>query len=183
MKIISIAERFVIVIYLMFFLGTIVQSQTITPVKKIDQPVKKIDQKEKVMTQIAKGTFEVKATPQTEEANVGDPSIGRLSMTKQFSGDLEGTGKGQMLGSQSEVVQGSGGYVAMERVTGTLNGKKGSFVLQHIGTMQGGNFELNVSVVPDSGSGELTGISGKFKIIIEDSKHFYEFDYSIPQAK
>ncbi len=176
MKIISIAEKFVIGICLIFCLGTIAHSQTQTPIKKKDH-------KEKVVTKLAKGTFEVKMTPQAAEENIGDPTIGRIAMTKQFSGDLEGTGKGQMLGSQSEVVQGSGGYVAMERVTGTLNGRKGSFILQHIGTMQGGNFELNVSVVPDSGSGELTGISGKFKIIIEGSKHFYEFDYSSPKAK
>ena len=176
MKIISITERFVIGICLTLCLGTIANSQT-------PKPVKKLDRKEKVMTKLAKGTFDVKVIPQAAEENIGDPSIGRLLMTKQFNGDLEGTGKGQMLGSQSETVQGSGGYVAMERVTGTLNGRKGSFTLQHLGTMQGGKFELNVSVVPDSGSGELTGISGKFKIIIEGAKHFYEFDYSIPQSK
>lgn len=135
------------------------------------------------MTKIAKGTFEVKMTPMAAEDAVGDAAIGRLGMVKEFAGDLTGTSKGQMLGNQSEVVKGSGGYVAMESFTGTLNGKKGGFILQHIGTMQGGKFDLNVAVVPDSGSGELTGISGKMKIIIEGSKHLYEFEYSLGAAK
>ena len=88
-----------------------------------------------------------------------------------------------MLGNQSESVPGSGGYVAMELVTGTLSGKKGTFILQHIGTMQGGKFDLDVAVVPDSGSGELTGISGRMKIIIEGKDHFYEFEYTIAKPK
>lgn len=156
--------------------GTIVNSQT----RKAD---KKTNQKEKSMTKLAKGTFEVKMTPLAAEEAVGDPTIGRLGMTKQFAGDLVGTSNGQMLGTQSAAVEGSGGYVAMERFTGTLGGKKGNFILQHIGTMQGGKFDLSVSVVPDSGSEELTGISGKMKIIIEGSKHLYEFDYSLPLSK
>ena len=157
-------------------LGVIVNSQT----RKAD---KKTNQKEKSMTKLAKGTFEVKMTPLAVEKVVGDPTIGCLGMTKQFAGELDGTSNGQMLGTQSEAVEGSGGYVAMERFNGTLGGKKGSFILQHTGTMQGGNFDLNVMVVPDSGSGELTGISGKMMIIIEGSKHLYEFDYSLPQGK
>lgn len=140
-------------------------------------------QKTRVVKMVAKGTFEVKMTPLAAEENVGDATIGRLGMAKEFSGDLAGTSKGQMLGSQSEAVKGSGGYVAMERFTGTLDGKKGSFVLQHIGTMQGGKFDLNVMVVPDSGTGELSGISGTFKIIVDGSKHSYEFEYSLPAAK
>ena len=134
------------------------------------------------MTKLAKGTFEVKVTPLAAEENVGDPTIGRLSLDKQFSGDVAGTSKGQMLGLQTETKD-SGGYVAMERVTGTLEGKKGSFALQHTGTMQGGKFEMNVTVVPDSGTGELAGISGKMKIIIEVGKHFYEFEYSLARPK
>ena len=129
---------------------------------------------------IAKGTFDVKVTPLAAEDNVGDPTIGRLSLDKTWSGDLSGTSKGQMLGSQSETEKGSGGYVAMERFTGTLNGKRGSFSLQHHGTMVGGKFEINVYVVPGTGSGELAGISGTLKIIIEGGKHFYEFEYSLP---
>ena len=145
--------------------------------------VKTMDDKSKAATNLAKGTFEVKLTPQSGDAEGGDPGVGRLLLSKTFAGDLVATSKGQMLGNQSTVVPGSGGYVAMELVTGTLNGQKGTFILQHLGTMQGGKFDLNVAVVPDSGSGELTGISGKMKIIIEGKDHFYEFEYSIAKAK
>ena len=150
---------------------------------QIKAPVKMMDEKPKTATNLAKGTFEVKITPQAGDAEGGDPGVGRLLLSKTFAGDLVATSKGQMLGSQSEVVPGSGGYVAMELVTGTLNGKKGAFILQHIGTMQGGKFDLNVAVVPDSGSGEFTGISGKMKIIIEGKDHFYEFEYTISKPK
>ena len=97
--------------------GVIVNSQT----RKAD---KKTNQKEKSMTKLAKGTFEVKMTPLAVEKVVGDPTIGRLGMTKQFAGELDGTRNVQMLGTQSEAVEGSGGYVAMERFNGTLGGKK-----------------------------------------------------------
>lgn len=133
------------------------------------------------MTQTAKGTFDVKATPLPAEKNVGDPLIGRLALSKTFTGDLVGTGKGQMLGSQGEADKNTGGYVAMERVTGTLKGKKGSFSLQHHGTMDGGKYEMNIYVVPGSGTGELAGIAGKFTIKIEGGKHFYEFAYTLPK--
>ena len=126
----------------------------------------------------AKGTFNVKVTPLVAEENVGDPLIGRLSLEKQFSGAMTGTGKGQMLGIGTAVKE-SGGYVAAERFVGTLDGKKGSFSLQHSGTMQGGKFDLNVSVVPDSGTDELTGISDKMDIQIEGGEHVYELEYSI----
>jgi len=169
-----IANRLILGICVAFCVGAIVNAQTEKP---------KLEQTVKVMKKIAKGTFEVKVTPMAAEENVGDATIGRLSLAKTFSGDLAGTSKGQMLGSQSEAVAGSGGYVAMERFTGTLSGKKGSFTLQHVGTMQGGKFDLNVMVVPDSGTGELTGIAGTFKIIIEGDKHLYEFEYTIPTAK
>ena len=129
---------------------------------------------------MAKGTFEVKVTPMAGEEGVGDPTIGRLSLDKTWYGDLVGASKGQMLGSQSETEKGSGGYVAIERFTGTLKGKQGSFSLQHHGTMRGGKFDLNVYVIPGSGTAELTGISGILKIIIEGSKHVYEFEYSLP---
>ena len=119
-------------------------------------------------------------TPLAADEGIGDPTIGRLAMDKTWSGDLAGTSKGQMLGSQSETEKGSGGYVAMERFTGTLNGKIGSFSLQHHGTMGGGKFDLNVYVVPGSGTGEMAGISGTLKIIIDGSKHLYELEYSVP---
>lgn len=134
------------------------------------------------MAKHAKGMFEVKVTPQPAEENVGDPMIGRLALDKQYTGGLTGSSKGQMLGIGTAVKE-SGGYVAAERFTGTLDGRKGSFSLQHSGTMQGGKFELNVTVVPDSGTDELTGIGGKMKIIIEDGKHFYEFEYSLVKSK
>ena len=140
--------------------------------------------KGKMAAKIAKGTFDVKITPLPVEANVGDPAIGRLSMVKQFEGEMKGTSKGQMLGIGTEV-EGSGGYVAAERFIGTLGGRKGAFSLQHTGTMQGGKFEMNVAIVPDSGTDGLAGISGKMKIILEKGKHFYELEYSLakPNAK
>ena len=143
---------------------------------------KKTTAKEKTVAKYAKGTFEVKVTPMAAEDGVGDPMIGRLALEKQFSGGLTGSSKGQMLGI-STAIKDSAGYVAAERFTGTLDGKKGSFSLQHSGTMQGGKFQLNVTVVPDSGTDELTGISGKMKIIIEGGKHFYEFDYTFEKHK
>ena len=129
-----------------------------------------LDAQNRTTKHMAKGTFEVKMTPLPVEDGIGDPTIGRLAMDKTWSGDLAGTSKGQMLGSQSETEKGSGGYVAMERFTGTLDGKKGSFSLQHHGTMDGGKFDINVSVIPGSGTGDLAGISGTLKIIIEGSK-------------
>jgi hypothetical protein len=143
----------------------------------------KINNKERIVTQHAKGTFEVKVTPLAAEENIGDPTIGRLSLEKTFIGDIAGTSKGQMLGSQGETEKDTGGYVAMERITGTLNGKKGGFSLQHHGTMGGGKFEMNVYVVPGTGTGELAGIAGTMKIKIEGGKHFYELDYTLPPGK
>ncbi|HEX4900210.1 MAG TPA: DUF3224 domain-containing protein [Pyrinomonadaceae bacterium] len=125
----------------------------------------------------ASGTFAVKVTPQAPEE--GDTSgIGRLLLDKQFEGDLEATSKGQML-AMSSAVEGSAGYVAMEQVTGTLHGKTGAFALQHFGKMTRGTPELNVMVVPDSGTGDLEGLSGRLQIIIADGSHSYEFEYEL----
>jgi hypothetical protein len=125
----------------------------------------------------ASGTFAVKVTPQAPEE--GDTSgIGRLLLDKQFEGDLEATSTGQML-AMSSAVEGSAGYVAMEQVTGTLHGKTGAFALQHFGKMTRGTPELNVMVVPDSGTGELEGLSGRLQIIIADGSHSYEFEYEL----
>ena len=121
------------------------------------------------------GPFDVKLTPQTSY----EESIGRMSMDKQYHGDLEATGKGEFLGAYGSV-KGSAGYVAMEKVSGTLNGRSGSFALQHSGTMTQGEQRLSVTVVPDSGTGELTGIAGTMTIKIEGGKHFYEFEYTLP---
>jgi hypothetical protein len=133
--------------------------------------------KEKIMH--ATGTFDVKVKPQNDE-NVGDPTVGRMSLDKQFHGDLEAVSKGQMLAVQGEA-KGSAGYVAMERVVGTLAGRKGTFALQHTGTMTAGTPAMSVTVVPDSGTGELAGLSGKMTINIADGKHSYEFEYTLGQ--
>lgn len=122
----------------------------------------------------ATGTFEVQMVPQETAA-----SIGRMSLDKQFHGDLEGTGKGEMLAAMTPV-QGSAGYVAMELVTGTLHGRTGTFHLQHTGTMDRGAPSLSVTVVPDSGTGQLEGLTGRLNIINEGGQHRYEFDYTLP---
>jgi uncharacterized protein DUF3224 len=124
----------------------------------------------------ATGTFEVKLKPQTDPD--ADPTIGRMSLDKQFHGDLEATSKGQMLAVQGDV-KGSAGYVAMERVTGALASRTGSFALQHSGTMNRGVPEQSVTVVPDSGTGELSSISGRMTIKIAEGKHSYEFEYTL----
>src|SRR5262245_21394455 len=110
---------------------------------------------------IARGTFEVKARPQPPDAGRTEP-FGRLLLDKQFHGDLIGTSAGQMLGAET-AVKGSGAYVALEQVAGTLQGKRGSFILLHNGTMRAGNYVMNVTVVPDPGTDELAGINGKMK--------------------
>ena len=125
----------------------------------------------------ASGTFEVKLSPQATD-DKGDPLLGRMSLDKQFHGDLEATSKGEMLSAGTNV-KGSGGYVAIEQVSGTLQGRKGSFVLQHSGTMTRGVPQLSISVVPDSGTGQLTGLTGKMNINIVDGKHFYDFEYAL----
>lgn len=136
-------------------------------------------EREKVVTSHASGPFEVKVTPQASD---GDESgLGRMSLDKQFHGDLEATSKGQMLAAMSPV-QGSGGYVAMERVTGTLKGRSGSFVLQHSGTMQRGVPQMTVTVVPDSGTGQLVGLAGTMTIKIADGKHSYDFEYTLAET-
>ena len=127
----------------------------------------------------ASGTFDVKLVPQADEN--ADPSLGRMSIAKQFHGDLEGGSKGQMLTAMSEV-KGSAGYVAIEKVTGTLSGRKGTFALQHSGTMTRGAPGLTITVVPDSGTDQLTGLAGKMTIRIEDGKHFYELEYTLART-
>jgi hypothetical protein len=133
-----------------------------------------------VMTHHATGPFEVKLTPQAPEGDA--TAIGRMKIDKQFHGDLQAVSQGQML-AHSTSMKGSAGYVAMEIVTGTLGGRNGTFVLQHSGTMNRGEAQLSVTVVPDSGLDELLGLSGSMKIRIEaGGKHFYDFDYEIPDA-
>jgi len=129
----------------------------------------------------ARGDFVVTLTPQSTDEITGASTLARLAIDKQFTGDLIGVSKGEML-SAGTPTKGSAGYVAIERVSGALHGRTGTFVLQHSGTMTRGSPELTVSVVPDSGSGELTGLSGPMRIIIEGKRHSYEFDYTISIA-
>ena len=130
----------------------------------------------------ARGSFEVKLTPQKPDNPVAESAnLGRMSIDKKFSGDLEATSKGEMLSAMTEV-KGSAGYVAIERVSGTLHGRSGTFVLQHNGTMTRGAPELSITVVLDSGTSQLVGLAGKMTIKIVDGKHFYEFDYTLPET-
>lgn len=123
----------------------------------------------------AKGTFEVKTEP-----IAGEP-FPRLSLKKQWHGDLEATSEGEMM-SLGGTVEGSGAYVALERITGALGGRKGSFALVHSGTMRrGGEFSMIIRIVPDSGTDELTGISGTLQILFEGKNHLYELDYTLPE--
>ena len=115
--------------------------------------------------------------PQADD-QAATAGLGRMTIDKTFQGDLAGTSKGQMLAAMTPV-QGSAGYVAIERVEGTLDGRKGTFFLQHTGTMARGTPALTVTVVPDSGTEQLAGLFGKMSIIIEGKKHSYEFDYSL----
>jgi len=133
-------------------------------------------QKESSMTHHATGTFEVKITPQDDKSE--DKSIGRMSIEKQWHGDLEGMSAGQML-TGGDVTKGSAGYVAIEKFTGTVGGRKGSLIFQHSATMTKGKGDLTITVVPDSGTEDLKGISGKLIIKIENGKHSYEFDYAL----
>jgi hypothetical protein len=129
----------------------------------------------------ATGTFEVKLRPQPPEDETEEAPLGRMLIDKQFHGDLEAASKGRMLAAGTSV-KGSAGYVAMERVNGTLHGRGGTFVLQHSGTMSRGAQQLTVSVVPDSGTGQLEGLAGNMNIIIADGKHLYEFEYKLSET-
>ncbi|MGH7612633.1 MAG: DUF3224 domain-containing protein [Gemmatimonadales bacterium] len=129
----------------------------------------------------ARGTFNVKVIPQAADDSAGGP-FGRLFLDKQFHGDLEATSKGQMLAVET-AVEGSAGYVALELVSGTLNGRRGSFILQHIGSMSRGVPTMNVTVVPDSGTDQLTGLAGRMTIIIADGMHSYVLEYTVAGAQ
>ena len=141
-----------------------------TPAK--DQPV----------SMHAEGTFDVKNAPLAPDDALMGTSVIRYGLDKQFHGDLEAGSKGEMLGAGSPAT-GTAGYVAIEQVTGALKGRKGSFALQHFGTMEDNHFDLIVKVVPGSGTGELTGISGTMQIVIANGKHTWKFDYTLPAVK
>ena len=131
------------------------------------------------MTMLARGTFDVTIIPQPPEDKIEGLTLGRMLLEKKFQGDLEAAGKGQMLTGMPEV-KGSGAYVAIERVTGTLQGRSGSFILHHQGIMERGASQLNVTVVPDSGTRELAGIAGTMIIVIAEGKHSYDLAYTLP---
>lgn len=128
------------------------------------------------MTHHAHGTFTVKVQPLP---NAPAEGLSRFSLDKEIHGDIEGTSKGEMLGG-GDYKRGTAGYVAIELITGTLNGKHGSFALQHSSTMDQSGSKMNIVVVPGSGTGELKGIAGTFTIKIENGQHFYDFDYTLP---
>lgn len=144
-------------------------------------------QGEKAVTQTkvfhAKGTFEPKLVPQPPDDKAEGSTLGRMVISKKFHGDLDATSEGQMLTAMTDV-KGSAGYVAIERVTGTVGGRRGSFVLQHMGTLDRGAPQQSVTIVPDSGTGELAGIMGTITIqIAADGTHSYDFAYTLPEKK
>jgi hypothetical protein len=136
--------------------------------------------KDAVMTTHANGTFDVKIIPQAPDDPAGGP-FSRLFLDKQFHGELDGASKGQMLAAGT-AVEGSAGYVALEIFSGTLNGRRGSFILQHNGTMAKGVPTLIVTVVPDSGTDQLAGLAGAMTIVIAGGKHSYDFEYTFAAA-
>jgi hypothetical protein len=138
--------------------------------------------KKAVMSLHATGPFEVKIDPQPPDEKGGGPAIGRMFLDKQFHGDLEATSKGTMLAAGTGAKNSSGGYVALEIVTGSLKGRTGTFVLQHSATMNHGVPQLSITVVPDSATGQLTGLAGKMNITIANGKHSYDFEYTLPET-
>lgn len=144
-------------------------------------PLSQIAAKDGPVSMHAEGTFDVKTTPLSADETLTGTAIGRFGLDKQYQGGLEASSKGEMLGAGNPAT-GTAGYVAIEQVTGALNGRTGSFALQHCGTMVDNKFELVVKVVPGSGTGDLTGISGAMTIKIVSGKHSYQFDYTLPAA-
>jgi len=137
------------------------------------------------MTMHATGPFEVKLNVLEQYNKAEGAGVGRMSIDKMFHGDLQASSQGEMLTAMG-TVQGSAGYVAIERVTGTLRGRSGSFALQHSSTMARGKPSQSILVLPDSGTGDLAGLEGSMTIVIADHdgqrKHFYEFEYSVPDT-
>ena len=132
------------------------------------------------MSKRASGAFDVKLTPKEQGA---DSPVGGMTIDKEFHGELAATSKGEMLMASSASVKNSAGYVAIEKVTGTLHGRRGSFYLQHTGVMTRGAGELTITVIPDTGTDQLVGLTGRMNIIIaSDGKHSYDFDYTLPNT-
>jgi hypothetical protein len=158
-------------LYLFLGLCTCAQAQTKSAMQKTGE-------KETAGAIHATGDFDVKLTPHRQDGAPGDSSLGSMLIAKQYHGDLDAIGKGQMLTAMTPI-KGSAVYVAIERVTGTLHGRRGSFVLQHNGTMTRGAQQLSITVVPDSGTEQLVGLAGKLTIKITEGKHFYNFEYTL----
>jgi uncharacterized protein DUF3224 len=133
------------------------------------------------MTDRAVGTFEVKLTQQSADTPAEGSALARLSIDKQYHGDVEGTGTGEML-SVGTAIKNSAAYVAVERVSATVRGRAGSFALIHVGIMNRGAPQLSITIVPDSGTGELAGISGSYGIEIENGRHSYWLEYQFSDA-
>ncbi len=129
----------------------------------------------------ATGPFDVKMTPEAADTEGEGSALGRMALAKTYHGDLEATARGTMLTAGTSIA-GSGAYVAVERVTGALHGRRGTFALQHIGTMHRGRPSLSITVVPDSGTGELSGLAGKLVIVMADGKHTYDLEYALPAS-
>lgn len=157
-----------VTVFCLALVATATNAQTGTPASRTT-PTKE--------SMTARGTFDVKVVPQPPDDTAGGP-FSRLFLDKQFHGDLAATSKGQMMGAGSPE-KGVGGYVALELVSGTLNGRRGSFALQHNGTMEKGVATMNVTVVPGSGTDQLTGIAGRMTVVIENGKHSYVLEYTV----
>jgi hypothetical protein len=130
------------------------------------------------MTERVTGIFEVQLSPLTAYNGSDEARLARMAIDKQFHGELQASSQGEMLSAGTEI-KGSAGYVAIERVTGSLQGRRGAFTLQHNATMTRGAPYLSIIVIPDSGTGELKGLTGTMSIRIENGKHYYEFEYSL----
>ncbi len=167
---VRVGVGFVVGVYL--FAGFGAYAQTHAPVTSEKGAVRKMH---------ASGPFEVKLEPQAADDKAGGASLGRMLIDKQFHGELEAVSKGQMLTAGTGVA-GSAGYVAIELVNGTLNGRRGTFVLQHSGTLTRGAPQLSVTVVPDSGTDQLVGLAGQMTIKIADGKHSYDFEYTLTET-
>ena len=131
----------------------------------------------------ARGTFDVKITPEASDLAPEGPNLGRMSLDKQYHGDLAAIAKGEMITAAGITVKESAAYSAVERVTGSLHAKRGSFALQHTGVMTRGAPHLNITVVPDSGTGELAGLAGTMAIDVAGGKHAYVLEYTLDGAR
>jgi hypothetical protein len=152
------------------------------PARPVPTALPSADRNGSVLTSRAAGAFDVTLAPLPADEKPEGAAVGRMAIDKRFHGDLEGTSRGQMLATTT-AVKGSAGYVAIEIVSGKLQGRSGTFALQHHGMMDRGEPDLTITVIPDSGTGELAGLAGTMKIVIAEGKHSYELDYTLPAAK